>query len=283
PAQESNLQPRQPSGDFQRLIKDLQTTEKLLSLENYSNITLEELNDYLRNHPIDNNHFGLLRHFYIDSEINRLVPARMVTYSKEKVAGQIAGLLYEWIKWNSEIGGRMTTSQGAFILGTMRDVRMPDVAYTARNVDRNLNQQQQWTYQGEPFSPTFVVEIDTLTGSASQRGNLDIKMKRDYFPNVKQTTNCRKNADTGEADVSEDTSWRNLYGDEVLPGFVVESLDLDLVLNQQPGSSSEDEMDAAYYCRKCNLEFKKDSEMAKHSEWHRSQAQKAKFLRNQQH
>ncbi|KAJ3308122.1 hypothetical protein HDV04_001734 [Boothiomyces sp. JEL0838] len=294
PAQESNLQTKQSDSDFQRLIKDLQTTEKLLSLENYSNVTLEELNDYLRNHPIDNNHFGLLRHFYTDREINRLVPARMVTYGKEKVAGQIAGLLYEWIKWNSEIGGRMTTSQGAFILGTMRDVRMPDVAYTPRNVDRNLNQQQQWTYQGEPFSPTFVVEIDTLTGSASQRGNLDIKMKRDYFPNGimlgwlidpehKIMIVYKKNADTGEADVSEDTSWRNLYGDEALPGFVLESLDLDLVLNQQPGSSSEDEMDAAYYCRKCNMEFKKDSEMAKHSEWHRSQAQKAKFLRNQQH
>ncbi|KAJ3325319.1 N-acetyl-glucosamine-6-phosphate deacetylase [Boothiomyces sp. JEL0866] len=168
--------------------------------------------------------------------------------------------------------GRGTTSQGSFILGENRDGRMPDVAYTPRNVDRNFNQLQRWTYQGEPFAPTFVVEIDTLTGSSSQRSRLHRKMIDDYFPH---------NADTGDVDVSADFSWRNLYGDEVLPEFIVEYLDLDLVLNQEPGSSSEDEMDAAYYCRKCDMEFKKDSEMAKHSEWHQSQAQKAKFLRNQ--
>ncbi|KAJ3251789.1 hypothetical protein HK103_002066, partial [Boothiomyces macroporosus] len=265
----------QPSGDFQRLIKDLQTTEKLLSLENYSNVTLEELNDYLRNHPIDNSHFGLLRHFYIDSEINRLVPARMVVYGREIVVGKIAGLLDKWITWNSEIGGRMTPSQGAFILGTRRDVRMPDVGYTPISTHRNLNEQQKWTYQGISFSPTFVVEIDTLTGSGSQRSELHRKMIVDYFPH--------KNAVTGDVDVSADDSWRNLSGDDILPGFVVESLDLDLVLNQQPGSSSEDELEEPEYCRRCNLEFKKDSEMAKHAEWHRSQAQKAKFLRNQQH
>ncbi|KAJ3307639.1 hypothetical protein HDV04_002848, partial [Boothiomyces sp. JEL0838] len=243
PAQESNLQPKQPSGDFQRLVKDLQTTEKLLSLENYNSVTLEELNDYLRNHPIDNNHFGLLRHFYIDSEINRLVPARMVVYGREIVVGKIAGLLDKWITWNSEFSGRMTPSQGAFILGTRRDVRMPDVGYTPISTHRNLNEQQKWTYQGISFSPTFVVEIDTLTGSGSQRSELHRKMIVDYFPHGvllgwlidpknKIMIVYKKNAVTGDVDVSADDSWRNLSGDDILPGFVVESLDLDLVLNQ---------------------------------------------------
>ncbi|KAJ3314951.1 hypothetical protein HDV04_004751 [Boothiomyces sp. JEL0838] len=232
------------------------------------NVTLEELNDYLCNHPIDNSHFGLSRHLYIDSEINRLVPARMVTYGKEKVAG----LLYEWIKWNSDIGGRMTTSQGSLIL----DERMSEVAYTPRNIDRNLSHKQQWTYQGEPFAPTSVVEIDTLSGSGYQRRWL-------IDPKNKIMIVYKKNAVTGIVDVSADDSWKNLSGDDILPGFVIESLDLDLVLDQGPGSSSEDELEEPECCRRCNLEFKKDSEMAKHAEWHRSQAQKAKFLRNQQH
>src|SRR6478736_9679769 len=85
PAQQSNLQ-NQLNNDFQQLLQDLKTTEKLLSLENYRTVTLEQLNNYLRNNPIENNHFGLLSHFYIDYEINRLVPARMVVYGKEIVA-----------------------------------------------------------------------------------------------------------------------------------------------------------------------------------------------------
>jgi len=185
PAQQSNLQ-NQLNNDFQQLLQDLKTTEKLLSLENYRTVTLEQLNNYLRNNPIENNHFGLLSHFYIDYEINRLVPARMVVYGKEIVVAKIAELVGDWIKWTPNIGGRGTTSQGAFILGANRDVRMPDVAYTPKNINRSLNEKQKWTYQGETFAPTFVVEVDTLIGSGSQRNNLDIKMKQDYFPNVSQ-------------------------------------------------------------------------------------------------
>ncbi|KAJ3324796.1 Importin 9 [Boothiomyces sp. JEL0866] len=81
---------------------------------------------------------------------------------------------------------------------------------------------------------------------------------------------------TGDVDVSADISWRYLYG-KVLPGFVLKSVQLDLLLNQEPGSS-EDEKDAACYCRRCNMEFKKDSEMAKHSEWHRSKVFKKPAL-----
>ena len=42
----------------------------------------------------------------------------------------------------------------------------------------------------------------------------------------------KKNTVTGDADVSADITWRNLSSDDILPGFVVESLDLDLVMNQ---------------------------------------------------
>ena len=42
----------------------------------------------------------------------------------------------------------------------------------------------------------------------------------------------KKNTVTGDVDVSADITWRNLSGGDILPGFVIESLDLDLVMNQ---------------------------------------------------
>ncbi|KAF1794344.1 hypothetical protein GQ600_13983 [Phytophthora cactorum] len=38
---------------------------------------------------------------------------------------------------------------------------MPDVAYTPRDTDRRLSTESTWTYRGEPFVPTFVVEIES--------------------------------------------------------------------------------------------------------------------------
>jgi Uma2 family endonuclease len=184
PAQESNQQYKQPGIEFQRLLKDLQNSEKLLLLENYSGITLEDLNQYLRENSLVNKHFGLLFHFHIDNDNKRLIPTKMVTYGKEKVVFKIEELLGDWIKWNPRFGGRGTSAQGCFILGDNRDERMPDVAYTPRHTDRVLTNNQVWTYQGDPFAPTFVVEIDTLTGKGSQRKNLDLKMTNDYFPHV---------------------------------------------------------------------------------------------------
>ena len=61
-------------------------------------------------------------------------------------------------------------------------LRVPDVAYVPRIDARQLTEAQRWTHRGEPFAPTFVVEINTLTGSHSKLDALDDKMRREYFP-----------------------------------------------------------------------------------------------------
>ncbi|KAG6959721.1 hypothetical protein JG687_00008612 [Phytophthora cactorum] len=58
---------------------------------------------------------------------------------------------------------------------------MPDVAYTPRDTDRGLSNESTWMYRGEPFVPTFVVEIDKLSGRGSQYSALDRKMRDEYF------------------------------------------------------------------------------------------------------
>ena len=295
---ESNIISQLRQHLFDRLLSDLQTKPILCSLADYPGISLELLNRYLQEHgPLYNIQFGLLTRFYIDEE--KLIPHPMFTYGKEKVVFKIGGLLEDWIKWNPQYGGRGTSSQGAFIIGHSRDVRMPDVAYTPRDTDRNLSHAQQWTYQGKPFCPSFVVEVDTLTGSGSQLRHLDYKMRNEYFthgvelgwlidPEHRIMIEYKKtNARTRRGGVyaSDDHSWRNLSGQNVLPGFTVEAVQLDMVLNQASGSSSEDEFDEEIVCPlpNCLYTFTTLAEMASHAEWHRSENAKQKYLQRPQH
>jgi Uma2 family endonuclease len=145
------------------------------------------------------------------------------------LVSKIVALLDRWIDWNPRIGGRATCSQGAFNIG--ENVRMPDVAYTPRDTDRNLFQDQIWTYHGEPFAPTFVVEVDTLSGQHSQLDALDYKMRHEYFqhgielgwlidPENKIMYVYKLRG--GNVMRVRDRSWRNLSGENVLPGFVLE-------------------------------------------------------------
>jgi Uma2 family endonuclease len=221
----------------------------------------------------------------------------MVTYGKENVAAEITAILRNWAKWNPQYGGRVTSSQGAFIIGHSRDVRIPDVAYTPRDIDRNLTHAQQWTYQGDPFCPSFVVEVDTLTGPGSQLRHLDHKMRNEYFTHGVQLgwlidpehqimieyhkTNARTRR--GGVYASDDHSWRDLSGRETLPGFTVEAVQLDMVLNQAAGSSSEDEFEQPMVCPACGHESISWSQNTAHSEWHRIEIEKQKLRQRQQH
>ncbi|EEY60091.1 uncharacterized protein PITG_12395 [Phytophthora infestans T30-4] len=146
-----------------RLVRDLETKTTLCYVKDYPGVELEQLNDHAKKlGPLANPVFGEQPAFFIDE-------------------GRF--FLDEWATWSGE-GGRVTTSQGAFILEQRPgkpNVRMPDVAYTPRDDDRNLTREQMWTYRGDPYVPTFVVEIDELSGRGSKLSALDGKMRNDYF------------------------------------------------------------------------------------------------------
>ncbi|GMF30025.1 unnamed protein product [Phytophthora lilii] len=134
-----------------RLVRDLETKKTLLHVKDYPRVELKVLNLRVKKlGPLVNPVFGEQPAFFIDE--GRFIPYRMVV---------------------------VTTSLGAFIFGT--NVRMPDVAYTPRDTDRGLSTESTWTYRGEHFVPTFVVEIDELSGPGSQRRALDRKMRNEYF------------------------------------------------------------------------------------------------------
>jgi hypothetical protein len=61
----------------------------------------------------------------------------------------------------------MTTSQAAYHFKDERNGKnkclMHDVGFATADLHQLLTEKQFWTYKGEPFSPIFVVEVDTLT------------------------------------------------------------------------------------------------------------------------
>ncbi|KAG2844406.1 hypothetical protein PC113_g18407 [Phytophthora cactorum] len=131
-----------------------------------------------------------------------------------------------------------------------------------------LSTESTWTYRGEPFVPTFVVEIEKLSGRGSQRRALDRKMRNEYFqhgvqlgwlidprPDFQRMYEYYLD-DNGDVQCSDNTAWRDLDGGDVLPGFTLVSTDLEMVLNQDSGSSSEEEIDLVCPIPRCRKRFK---------------------------
>ncbi|KAE9019690.1 hypothetical protein PR003_g13264 [Phytophthora rubi] len=269
-----------------RLVRDLKTKKTLCRVKDYPGVELEQLNLHVKKlGPLANPVFGEQPAFFVDE--GRYIPYRMVVYGNEKVAAKIGRVLDEWATWSGK-GGRVTTSQGAFIFGI--DVRMPDVAYTPRDTDRDLSTESTWTYRGDPFVPTFVVEIDKLSGRGSQRSALDRKMRNEYFqhgvqlgwlidprPDFQRMYEYYLD-DNGDVQCSDNIEWRDLEGGDVLPGFTLVRTDLEMVLNQDSGSSSEDDVDLVCSYPRCNKRFRSPGAWAAHAEWHRAERSRQKFL-----
>ncbi|KAI9988801.1 hypothetical protein PInf_022385 [Phytophthora infestans] len=169
-------------------------------------------------------------------------------------------------------------------------VRMPDVAYTPRDDDRNLTREQMWTYRGDPYVPTFVVEIDELSGRGSKLSALDGKMRNEYFqhgvqlgwlidprPDLQRMYEYYLD-DNGDVQCSDNSAWRDLDGGDVLPGFKMRAPVLEMVLNQDSGSSSEDEVDLLCPYPRCNKRFRSYGAFAAHAEWHREERSISKYL-----
>lgn len=275
-----------------QLIHDLKTSNTLCRVKDYPQVSLEQLNAYVAKHgPIKNPIFGRQPEFFVEE--GHFVPRRMVVFGMAAVATKIAALVDHWACC-SEQGGTVTGSQGAFVLDRHLErltVRMPDVAYTPRHDTRDLDPQQQWTYNGKPFVPTFVVEVDKLYGRGSRRAALDRKMRNEYFqhgvqlgwlidPHPPHRRMYEYFVDEhGHVQCSEDSSWRNLGGRDVLPGLTLLCVDLEMVLNQDSGSSSEEEVDLT--CPLCSAHLRSLSAWAAHGEGHRAQHARQTYLAKQ--
>src|SRR2546421_2439215 len=111
----------------------------------------------------------------------KLVPMPQATVEFEAVVGEIVGQLGNW-NVHTRQNGIITTSQGGydFNVGGQRTIDAPDVAFLTRKAYKRLTLQQRRTFQGAPFSSTFVVEVADLS-QASVFHRLDRKIKDDYL------------------------------------------------------------------------------------------------------
>ncbi|KAL7692018.1 putative restriction endonuclease type II, Zinc finger C2H2-type [Plasmopara halstedii] len=255
-----------------RLVRDLESKKTLCRVKDYAGVSLEQLNQHVKK-------IGPLVHPTLGEQ-----PASSV------IGPYISHVLLQWAAWSGH-GGRVTDAQGEYVLdGTT--LRVPDVAYVPRGDARQLTEAQRWTRGGEPFAPTFVVEIDTLTGPHSKLGALDRKMRREYFPHGVQLGWLidpknkimyeYKRYTRGKRLVRRvgNSAWRDLDGGTVLPGFTLYCGDLDIALDEESGSSSEEEVDLTCPEHGCTERFNRRGAFAAHAESHRAASARARRRAN---
>lgn len=267
-----------------RLVRDLESKKTLCRVKDYAGVSLEQLNQHVKEiGPLVHPTLGEQPAFFIDE--GRFIPFRMVVSGRGEIGPYICKELLQWATWSGH-GGRVRDAGDYVMDGTT--LRVPDVAYEPRGDARQLTEAQRWTRGGQPFAPTFVVEIDTLTGPHSRLGALDHKMRREYFPHGVQLgwlIDPRykimyeyKRYTRGNRLVRRvgNSAWRDLDGGAVLPGFTLNGEDLAAVLNQESGSSSEEEVDFTCQEHGCAERFNRRGAFAAHVEWHRAESARAR-------
>ncbi|ETI32881.1 hypothetical protein F443_20383 [Phytophthora nicotianae P1569] len=272
-----------------RLVRDLKSKKTLCRVKDYAGVSLEQLNQHVKKiGPLVHPTLGEQPCFFVDE--GRFVPFRMVVFGRSVIGPYICKVLLNWAAWSGH-GGRVTNAQGEYVLDDTT-LRVPDVAYVPRDDARQLNEAQGWTRGGEPFAPTLVVEIDTLTGPHSKLDALDHKMRIEYFPHGVQLGWLidpknkimyeYKRYAQGNRLVRRfgNSAWRDLDGGTVLPGFTLNCEDLDDVLNQESGSSSEEEVDLTCPEHGCTERFNRCGAFVAHAEWHRAESARARRRAN---
>ncbi|CAG8841056.1 21027_t:CDS:1, partial [Racocetra persica] len=174
----------------------------------------------------------------------KLIPMPQNPISKEAVACEIFGQLRSWNVYTHQ-NGIITTSQGGFVFGIsgQRTIRAPDVAFIPKNIYRSLDHQQQWTFKGQSFTPTFIAEVAVVREGYQEFNDLDKKFSEIYFatdssvclgwlvdPKNKQIYIYRRRV-TGVV-YRTSHGWNNVNGGSILPGFTLKVQQIDDTISQ---------------------------------------------------
>jgi len=232
----------------------------------------EKLNDWLKTNELVIDKTPI-NHFELDSN-GRLIPMPQTPYGKELAVGEIYAQVRNWNIQTRQNGG-VTTSQGGFNISTTggRTIRAPDVAVTPKETHRSLDQQQFWTFRGQAFHPTFVVEVEDVS-TASKFEELKDKFKSDYFPAGVElgwlVDPVNRNIYVFKEDINGvvrclNKEWRNVAGGDVLPGFELEVWQIDEAISQESSESSSSS-DGDLICPKCDETFEDWYTFMKHCE-----------------
>ncbi|RGB29094.1 putative restriction endonuclease-domain-containing protein [Rhizophagus diaphanus] len=202
--------------------------ERVYSIEEFEYISslVKNRSLVIEGEPVD--HFEL-------SNTGKLIPIPPTTFKKELTVTKIANLLEDW-NITTRQKGVVTTSQGGFRISRDKIVA-PDVAFTPRKRVKKLSKKQMKTFQGRPWSPIFVVEVDDFDDSSYKNKNskfakIDAKMKDVYFaadthvqlgwlidPVHENTWVYKRNKNNKP--FRREKGWHNLSGERFLPEFTL--------------------------------------------------------------
>ncbi|CAG8603621.1 13231_t:CDS:2 [Cetraspora pellucida] len=212
----------------------------------------ESINEQLKTHTlkIDGNPVNLF-----EFHEGKLLPMSQNSISKEAVVCEISRQLCNWNVYTRQ-NGIITTSQGGFNFGNsdQRTICAPDVAFIPKNIYRSLDHQQQWTFKGQSFTPTFVVEVAVVQEGYQEYNDLDKKFREIYLRQARQLA--------------------LVDGGSILPGFILKVQTIDDTISQEYSESSSSESDGTIDCPKCSVTFSNNYDFMKHFEnsharrWH---------------
>ncbi|CAG8797171.1 17979_t:CDS:2, partial [Racocetra persica] len=208
----------------------------------------------------------------------KLLPMPQKPIIMEAVACEISGQLRNWNVYTRQ-NGIITTSQGGFDfdISGQRTISTPDVAFIPKNIYRSLDHQQQWTFKGQSFTPTFVVEVAVVREGYQEFNDLDQKFRKIYFatgssvdlgwlvdPKNKNIFIYRRRASGVVYRTSH--GWNNVNGGSILPEFTLEVQKIDDTISQESSELSSSENDEIFDCPKCSATFSNDYDFMKHYE-----------------
>ncbi|CAG8667100.1 8854_t:CDS:2, partial [Paraglomus occultum] len=178
--------------------------------------------------------------FELDAS-GKLIPMPQTPFCKETVVAEIEAFNFE-------------TGRGG------RTIRAPDVAFTPYHIYRTLSEEQRWTFQGQPFTPSFVVEVENVAGGRGTKFNdLDNKFRSAYFdyhtsvqlgwlvdPQNRDiwVYKRRNNGTVGR----RKRDWNDVDGGTALPGFTLDVEEIDEIISVGRSQSLQTSQTSRYTC-----------------------------------
>ncbi|EXX76074.1 hypothetical protein GLOIN_2v1798071 [Rhizophagus irregularis DAOM 181602=DAOM 197198] len=137
----------------------------------YSVKELELINNYLRVNP----NFEIIN--------RKLISISYTPIAIEAVVHEIARQLGNWnVETNKDGLGIVTTSNGGYDFRdtNLQKIQAPDVAFTPEDTYLSLDEKQLWSFEGQPFTPIFIVKVANIKNSEVEK-EVNNKIKKDYF------------------------------------------------------------------------------------------------------
>ncbi|GBB90560.1 hypothetical protein RclHR1_17560002 [Rhizophagus clarus] len=246
--------------------------------ETYSIKEYNELNNYLKVNP----NFEIVN--------KQLISVDYSPMAIEAVTHEISRQLGNWNIANTNGIGIVTTSKGGFdfnVTINSQKIRAPDIAFTPEDTFLSLDENQLWSFKGQPFTPKFIVEVADI--SRKDVGNkIDAKIKRDYFANgtsvelgwLIDPKNCAiwvYKRNKNNAPYRRRREWKDLEAGDILPGFTLELGLINNIINKFSESDDDDDDEdedeksrkkrikrKPDVCPYCDAEYKEPYKMMQH-------------------